>query len=71
MHAPRFAVAAAQSGFPYQAAPAAVVVAPAASWSFPAAEHAWMLEVYRRAYEQARKAVAPTWYDRAAVPSPN
>ncbi len=31
----------------------------------------WMHEVYRLAYEQARAAVAPTWYDRASRPSAN
>ncbi len=31
----------------------------------------WMQEIYRMAYKQARAAIAPTWYDRAAAPSAN
>jgi hypothetical protein len=47
------------------------VVCPLGLLPCPGAGVGWVQEVYRRAYEEAKAAVAPTWYDRAALPSRN
>lgn len=48
-----------------------LVVCPVVFGACQGGQGEWMKEVYRLAYEQARAALAPTWYDRAAQPSPN
>ena len=72
MHAPRFGLSHDHATPAHPTAPAGgLVVCPVALRPCHAGAQGWMHAVYRLAYEQARMAVAPTWYDLAAVPSRN
>jgi len=72
MHVPRFGLTPDHATPAHPAAPAGGFVAcPVVLWPCPAGAVGWVHELYRRAYEEARAAVTPTWYDRAAVPSRN
>ena len=72
MDARRF-VLADQAGIPSAPMPQAggFVALPAALMPCQPQTIAWMQSVYQRAYEQAQKALAPTWYDRVRVASAN